>query len=398
MTDKPKARYTSVTIEGFRLFEHLELTDLAPVNLFFGPNNVGKTSILEAIYTHACGHSFDHFLRRVVTRRTEGLSAGVLGLAEQILHVFRDRSEPPYTFAISAQVLGDETIDNLTASFEPGSVMANLDPRTLGPPSDDWYSDAGARNGALANVTQLELYSFGAPDRQKLFLGAWETQINDGETTRLNLYLPFNILPVMLPFKLGVMHDILAHRSLQSSRQIFASLKRYRLLADFTAKMRQVFEDVDEIDLYPYPDGTSGVVMIVTSDGQQCPLYVSGDGMRRWYHLLGNMIVYRDAVHCIEEIDATFHPAAQPDLARLLVEYANTYNNQLFLTSHSIEFLDAFLQALYAQGEGSVPDEQDPVRVFTIMPPETGVQPVVWSRSGRQACDDRRKYGMELRG
>jgi hypothetical protein len=162
--------------------------------------------------------------------------------------------------------------------------------------------------------------------------------------------------------------------------------------------MRQVFEDVAEIDMYPYPDNTPGVVMIVTSDGQQRPLYVFGDGMRRWYHLLGNMIVYQNAVHCIEEIDATFHPAAQPDMARLLVEYARTYNNQLFLTSHSIEFLDAFLDALYAQDGGSVPDGEDPVRVFTILPPETGDQPIVWSRSGRQAYDDRRKYGMELRG
>ncbi len=402
MTDKPpertKARYISVTVKGFRLFEHLELSDLAPVNLFFGPNNVGKTSILEAIYTHACGHNFVPFLPQVVTGRFEGIMIGALGVAESVLRVFRGEAGPPYTFAISAQVLQDPTTYNLTASFEPGSMVASLDPRALGQPSDDWSSDAGVRNGTRVSGTHSdEPQSLATAMKQNQFLGVWETQINDGETTRSNLGLSSTIPPTP-QFKLCVMHDILAHRSLQSSRQIFAFLKRYRVMADFTTKMRQVFEDVAEIDLYPYPDGTPGVVMIITSDGQQRPLYMFGDGMRRWYHLLGNMIVYQDAVHCIEEIDATFHPAAQSDLARLLVEYAHTYNNQLFLTSHSIEFLDAFLEALYAQDEGSVPDGKDPVRVFTIMPPETGVQPVVWSRSGRQAYDDRQKYGMELRG
>jgi len=43
---KERGMYSSVTIENFRLFKHLELDDLGRVNLFFGPNNSGKTSIL----------------------------------------------------------------------------------------------------------------------------------------------------------------------------------------------------------------------------------------------------------------------------------------------------------------------------------------------------------------
>jgi predicted ATPase len=149
--------------------------------------------------------------------------------------------------------------------------------------------------------------------------------------------------------------------------------------------MAQVFEDVTEIDLYPYPDNTPGVLMVITHDGQQRPLYVFGDGMRRWFHLLGHMIVYKNSIHCIEEIDATFHPDAHQNLSRLLVKYAQMYQNQLFATSHSLEFLDAF-------------EDEDPVRVFTILPGKPGGQPEIWSRTGREAHKDRRQYGMELRG
>ena len=66
-TDSPKDSgfYSGITIEGFRQFKKLELTNLGKVNLVLGPNNAGKTSILEAVYIHACHGNikliFDNF-------------------------------------------------------------------------------------------------------------------------------------------------------------------------------------------------------------------------------------------------------------------------------------------------------------------------------------------------
>lgn len=46
--------YKSFKIKNFRCFEELELNELARVNLIAGKNNVGKTTLLEAIFLH-CG-------------------------------------------------------------------------------------------------------------------------------------------------------------------------------------------------------------------------------------------------------------------------------------------------------------------------------------------------------
>ena len=35
--------YTSINIKGFRLFDDVTFNDLGRINLFFGPNNSGKT-------------------------------------------------------------------------------------------------------------------------------------------------------------------------------------------------------------------------------------------------------------------------------------------------------------------------------------------------------------------
>lgn len=41
--------FSEITIENFKCFEKLELKDLGRVNLIVGPNNVGKTALLEAV-------------------------------------------------------------------------------------------------------------------------------------------------------------------------------------------------------------------------------------------------------------------------------------------------------------------------------------------------------------
>src|ERR1035441_859931 len=41
---------SSLTIEGYRCFDHFEMSGLGRVNLLVGKNNSGKTSGLEAIY------------------------------------------------------------------------------------------------------------------------------------------------------------------------------------------------------------------------------------------------------------------------------------------------------------------------------------------------------------
>ena len=42
--------YRKISIANFRGFDHLIINDFANVNVFVGANNVGKTSILEALF------------------------------------------------------------------------------------------------------------------------------------------------------------------------------------------------------------------------------------------------------------------------------------------------------------------------------------------------------------
>ena len=304
-----RSMYSSVVIEGFRLFEHLELNSLARVNLFFGPNDSGKTSILEAIYTHACGLNFGAFLSQIVPRRQEGNFSGVLDFGEKLINLFQDISTPPYTFTVSAKLIGDVSIHTVKSTFHPSSELSNLDPRVLGQFSGSFPSAPQTDTQLPVNTLQI----FEQQDRilrsaqiEPIFLGKWQTQL-DKEKIDVDLRFPPSIIWAS-PFKLASMHDILSHRTPNSDIKVFSHLKRYGILPEFTKEMQRVFPEVYEIDTIPYPDGTQGPVYVIVPDGQRIPIYTFGDGMRRWFRLLGHMLVNQNALHCIEEIDATFSP------------------------------------------------------------------------------------------
>lgn len=260
-----------------------------------------------------------------------------------------------------------------------------------------------------------KLTFLGSPFEKDNFLGKWTSSLIsapakengspphnisnlffDSENNKINVILQQEELEDLIPQ--CIFSDILAHREPQATVAIFSHLKRYRLLEKFTQEMSMIFPIIKQIDTIPYPDGSFPPIYIINSKDELLPIYNFGDGIRRWFHLLGNLMIYPNSVHLIEEIDATFHPNAQEKFGHLLVEYANKFNNQLFMTSHNLEFSDKFLESLYGE-EGSISEDQDdPVRVITIdkSPDDLEVN-TVWNLTGRQAYEGRKLYDLELR-
>ncbi len=376
--------YSELMIESFRTFQHLELKDLGKINLFFGPNNCGKTTILEAIFTHGCGLNFGPFLNHVLLKRDSIREFQYMEAAERFFCLFHVTSSLPYHFKIEGK-FSHNISHTLSAQFHPSSSLSALDPLLMGQSVND----------PLDQTTDKWKSYIESSKKPSLYLGQWILDL-DGVETPYSIKLPSEI-SARSPLKMCAMHDILSHRIPVALSQIYSYLKRYNLQKEFLQELKKAFPstNIAEIDFMPYPDGTQGTVYISLENGKKLPLYAFGDGMRRWFYLIGQMVVYKNSCHCIEEIDATFHPASYPDLSRLLLEYSEKYNNQLFLSSHSIEFTDIFLETLY--GTENNYEKDDPVRLFTLKPSQATGQPDVWSLRGHDAYIQRKKYNLELR-
>jgi hypothetical protein len=55
------------------------------------------------------------------------------------------------------------------------------------------------------------------------------------------------------------------------------------------------------------PDSTQSPIFITTADSRYLPLYAFKNRVSHWFYWLGQMLDFQNAVHCIEEIDSTFH-------------------------------------------------------------------------------------------
>lgn len=354
----------SLAIHNFKKFEHIELKNLARVNIFAGINNVGKTSVLEAVFAYACGRNLIPLLSNTVLHR---LSVGdqdqirsPYPWMEMIWNTFHDkRNVRNFNLSFNGRIGGKEL--QVNHHFTPSSIFADFLPNEMGSFGDTAFMRV--TTDEIKNTQQ----NLGAPVLQ--ILGRWQTTINGKEGNPVNITYPL-LSPALPeePLILGKIDDILSHRNENEDRKIYSFLSRAGLLPQITKEMDRCFPELQltSIENIPYPDGTAAPISVRLDGKGTYPLYTLGDGLRRWFHLIGSMLVYHDAVHCIEEIDATFHHKAQQELSCELLKYAKKYNNQLFITTHNSEYLQSFLTAIRNDSvEGDASLEKD-VRVFTM--------------------------------
>jgi len=272
--------------------------------------------------------------------------------------------------------------------FYPDTIFADLDPGLLG-----LFGVGDHDSSPTSSINKTS------------FLGKCEF-IYDAESIQLAIPFPFNAqtlhelnptMPLLKPQLKARYVDLFTHRDREDNFAIYSHLKRGnrgKLMEEFVEELAKTFPMITGIDCIPYPNGQMGPITFSTKDQGLLPMYSFGEGMQRWFNLLGGMVVYQNAIHLIEEIDATFHPKAQRELAANLVHYSKKYDNQLFLTSHSLEFVDTLLDTIY--GSGQQPDE-DIVRIITLRNDPTTNEVKARVLTGQEAYESREKYHMELR-
>ena len=167
-------------------------------------------------------------------------------------------------------------------------------------------------------------------------------------------------------------------------------LKREGLMGEVIKKIKLVFPEIVGIDVLPYADGSQATVSIVKEDGSTLPLYACGDGLQRWFYIVGALTIYRNAILCIDEIDVGLHPNAQIEFCVNVTKYALKNNVQLFITTHNMEFIDSYLKAIIRDKKIA-----DKVNVLTLKDNDGKV--MTRNLSAKEAYEVRENYNMELR-
>ncbi len=372
----------AITIKGFRKYKQLNIDGFDMVNVILGDNNIGKTTILEGIYAWACGQNIVPFLSIPLARGRYSFNQQQYWLMEEILSVVNDRYELPLHMEFIGCENGKEV--EFIHDIEPSEILAQYD-STYKKKFTEMFVPA-SNSDALNERHYINSIQGLLGQIPPTIVAKWKIT-NDDNSVITEITSPSTATATRKPYRIAKFIDLLSHTAVTETVQIYGILKRELLLDEVTRKMREIYPEIIGFDSIPYPDGSQTPVSVLRSDGKYLPLYTFGDGLQRWFYIIGSLILYKNSIICIDEIDSGIHPKAQALFCKNLMKYAKDNNVQLFITTHNIEFIDAFLES----GE----EEGDKARIITLKDNDGDIK--IRNLNFVEARKARDKYGVELR-
>ena len=308
---------SSFKVHGYRGLGDFAIGDLAPVNLFTGPNGIGKTSLLEAILLF---HS-----------RFQAAS---------LWHTVIQRSEMPVTNPLKRLAKREfvmEGVENgaarsLAVQYEPKSTSGQSRAESTG-------SSAASDNGSLAGLLSQGIPIVGALhvslDGQPPDLTGW-VQVQEG------IVLTAADAPIesSAVFVAGVAPAAVKKEMVPDFSKVIADGDK----GDFKKDLRSVLPLAQDFEIVTDKNNTP-YILATLGGGSRFPLESLGSGLKRLFFLLLSVRMARGGALLIDEINSEFHHSVLEDLWRRIRTLASRLEVQLFVTTHSLECVDAAIAA-----------------------------------------------------
>lgn len=305
-TEVPQSHFESIAVDKYRALDGVQFERLGQVNLIVGPNNAGKTSVLEAVYLLA-KQADPRGLLELIRRRTRvDMNAAPAFSVTQL----------PRQVALSAHY--DKREDNAVSL----DISLQDQPEDM---DEDWAS--------YLRTLIIEATYAGREQRSV-------TDFFSGRTrrTRLPVGEPRWLSPSVFhsPFSLSD-PDLLAHCNEKSIQ-----LKLKDRVIEFIRT--HVDPGVRDVAL-----ANEHLRFLVTHDalGEAVDLSSFGEGLQRVF-LTGLLFAgAKDGVVLIDEFENALHTSLLTQFTKFVHELASEFRCQVFLTTHSKETVDAFLMNGY---------------------------------------------------
>ncbi len=321
----------SFQVQNFRAFQCLEIERLGQVNLIVGKNNVGKSSLLEALRLYAHQGSLNLVWEILLSR-------------DELNQASRATSEPEEQNGVNVERLFYHTQSN---EIKSGSIK-------IGPNE--------SLENTLTIALELDVDQLDAEGRRQLSLvDPTSNKLPTG--VRLILVVRFGLQKKEI-FPLG--QSLFGRRSKLDSQGInclyisMKGLSQTRLgalwdkiaLTDLEQEilfaLQIIAPEAEKVSLIGEALRNSGRIAIVKTSNQAKPVPLSsmGDGMNRIFGIILALVNAKDGMLLIDEIENGIHYTVQPALWTTVFRVAQRLNVQVFATTHSWDCINAFQQAV----------------------------------------------------
>ncbi len=334
-----KQHLESLMIDRFRGLRNLELQNLGRVNLFVGPNNSGKTSVLEAVSIYSRSMDALEWLNTARRRESIGNSIRPITRTNSLRWLFpQNYQQTPddlYHGEVRMKASGRFSVQSLLARYQ--EIRGIPDESTLkriqqGMPARE--PDATYQGAELQVNIQSEhaadLFNQPVGDVQASFVFWDRAPFFDRQKSPALYSLPVRtITPV-------------SHRTEAAQVERFSETALNREIGNVLDLVRLFDPDITGMQIL----GTWGTSLYIEhKKSGLTPLSAFGDGLRRVVMIALTLPNIKKGILLIDEIETAIHVSVLNEVYQWLFKACEKYDIQLFATTHSLEAVDALLSA-----------------------------------------------------
>lgn len=334
----------SLEIRGFRGFRHLQIERLGRVNLIVGKNNVGKSSLLEALQLYARRGSPTLIWELLRVRDESRYSSGM-------------RDESKYSPSGRSVDTEDQLLALKYLFYGRKDVRTHLESIQIGP--------VNSLDETLSITVGWYVQEIDEQARiKRRLLQPEEYDIVDNPVPRFTVQMG-NEPAVDYPPNPSTLSRLVMKEINSVSRSangltrgevgnLWDSISLTPLEKDVIASLRIIAPGVEGLSVVgdlPMrrgdPLSVSGRIPIVRIAGidEPLPLRSLGDGMQRMLGIALALANAQDGMLLIDEIENGIHYSAQTELWQLVFQLAHRLNVQVFATTHSWDCIEGFQKA-----------------------------------------------------
>ena len=303
--------FESIKVNNYKIFRNFIIEKLNKINIFAGLNNSGKSSLLEAVYYLTKQNDIVAFFETIKLRnKLKSLDPVWLNA------VFTKEDE------IDIEGVFDSV--NTSIVFKKFEAT-NIDKK------DDYLSSYSLK--AVINDMTLDntIHTF-----------KFETIKRENEKVE---YLCNSILKSPYFYNLKEVVETYSKNTINKDRDGKSAIK---LVIEF---LSQIDSTIQDIRLYDIEDVERFIVDSTKFKDKNLEITNYGEGLQRIFEIALSFAYARNGVVCIDEFETAIHYSLLVKFTEFIQKLADTFNVQVFLTSHSKECIDAFVNNNYKNEE-----------------------------------------------
>jgi AAA15 family ATPase/GTPase len=296
--------FSSAFIVKYRKLQDMEIKNISRVNIFAGGNNKGKTTILEAFYLIAHLNDLQAYLDLEKYRG-------------KFLSDFHSKwVDKNFISPIDIKAVFNNSEAGL--HIEKETTEENID-----------------RNGYLDTLVSE---SFVGTTMLNSSIHLFANKEPDYRYTRAQVLCPSAFTS---PYRYNEKLLHTAHKLAIENRYFDRVIDFIRLYLDDT---------IEKIDLVN-DEGENRFKVTTSSIDKAIDITKYGEGMQRVFEIALLLGYCRNGILCIDEIDSALHKSLLIKFTEFIQTIAKEFNVQVFLSTHSKECIDAFVENEYSDDE-----------------------------------------------